>query len=268
MSANIQILTLDGPIYYDDGPGSYFRWMLKKLYGMTEKANRPKAVILRVNSPGGTVGATEELFQAVRHLQVNGIRVVALMEDVAASGGLYVSMAADCVIAHAGTITGSIGVIMEGTDYSAIMDFLGIKTNVIKSGKFKDIFSGTRPMTNEEHAQLQETIMSVYQQFLEMVAKERRMPIAKVKKFADGRVMSGMQAYKLKLVDGIGGLASAVEVAAKLGKISKNKIKTKFVRRKGWGGGCWCKAKANFLALIPNAKLSGIPLFMMPKFNK
>lgn len=270
MKANIAVITFDGPIYPDYDKNSQYQWFLKTLDKLPEKDNPPKALVLRVNSPGGTVAATQELFEAVRWVQMNGIKVVGLMEDVAASGGLYLALAADVLIAHAGTLTGSIGVIMEGSEYSQIFDFLGIKTNTIKSGDHKDIFSSSRPMTDEEKKLLHEMIMSDYEVFVNVVAQERRMKVEKVKKFADGRLLSGVQAQKLKLVDGLGGFRTAVATAAKLAKIPEKKIKVKILRQK-FGSGCcgiWEKVGDRVKALIPNAKFSGSPLYMLPKFNK
>ena len=179
-----------------------------------------KAIILDINSPGGSVGAVQEIYsQILRVRQEKHIPFVALFDDVAASGGYYIASACDQIVAHPGTLTGSIGVIFSVSNLEGLFGKIGYKMESIKSGKHKDMGSPARPLTAEERAILQGVINDAYEQFVAAVAAGRRLPVDQVKPLADGRIYTGSQALKLKLVDAIGDSEDAVALAAKLGKI-------------------------------------------------
>ncbi|MGC9518767.1 MAG: signal peptide peptidase SppA [Desulfuromonadaceae bacterium] len=183
-----------------------------------ERDESIKAVVLRVDSPGGGVGPTQEIHAAVKKLKSKP--VVVSMGSVAASGGYYIAAPAAHVFANPGTITGSIGVIMEFPDIADLLEKIGLHRRVIKSGKYKDIGSPVREMTPEEQDLLQALIDDVYQQFVEDVASGRNLDIETVKELADGRIFSGRQAMELGLVDELGGLQAAIEYSARRTGIS------------------------------------------------
>ena len=175
-----------------------------------------RAVVLRINSPGGVVGPTQELVRAVQHLREAGKPVVASLGAVAASGGYYVAVATDSIYANPGTLTGSIGVIMQMANLENLMKKVGVEYVVIKSGQFKDVGNISRPMTAEERRVLQALLDDVHRQFIDAVADGRKLDRARVVSFADGRVFSGAQAKALGMVDELGGLEEAINGAAKL----------------------------------------------------
>jgi protease-4 len=177
------------------------------------------AVVLRVNSPGGSAAGSQEIHEELKKLAKEKPLVVS-MGDVAASGGFYISVAGDFIYANPATTTGSIGVIAETLDVGDALGRLGIKGVVVKSGKFKDIFSPLRPMTQEERVFMQEYIDNILQQFIKDVAEGRKLPQSEVVKIADGRIFTGEQALKLKLIDGLGNMEDAIDKAAKLGGIT------------------------------------------------
>jgi len=180
-----------------------------------KKDKRVKAVVLRVDSPGGVVGPSQEIFAAVKGLaQVK--KVVVSMGSVAASGGYYVSAPATLIYANPGTITGSIGVLMKFSNIEGLMGKVGMKAFTIKTGKYKDVGSPLRSMTPEERRMLQGVIDSTHDQFVRAVAEGRKLPVDQVRQIADGRIFSGEQALALKLVDRIGTLQDAVEEAGRL----------------------------------------------------
>lgn len=177
-----------------------------------------KAIILRINSPGGGVGPSQEIYSEVRKLKGKKV-VVASMGALAASGGYYIACAADKIFANPGTITGSIGVIMQFVSVKDLIEKIGLKGMVVKSGAFKDIGSPVREMKPEEQKLLQEVVENVHLQFVGAVAEGRKMDRKKVMKIADGRIFSGEQAKALGLVDALGNLEDAVEEAGKMAKI-------------------------------------------------
>jgi len=185
---------------------------LKYLRGMDEV----KAIVLRVNSPGGGVGASQEIYRAL--LKTRDIKpVVTSMGGVAASGGYYAAAATDGIVANSGTITGSIGVIMGYTNFRQILDKIGLEPVVFKSGEMKDAGSPTREMSEKERAYLQELVSSLHGQFVRDVAEARGMELDVVGKLADGRIYTGEEAVKLGLADRMGNLEDALEWAAELG---------------------------------------------------
>lgn len=187
-----------------------------------EKARKngdAKAILLRINSPGGSPAGSEEVFNEIMRVRRAGKPVYTSMADVAASGGYYIACASDRIYADSSTLTGSIGVIWDITDMSGLYKKIGFNPQVIKSGKFKDLGSGNRPLTPEEKALLQAIVMETYGQFVRAVAEGRNMPESEVRKIADGRVLTGTQAMRAKLVDRIGGFHEAVRAAARAGGI-------------------------------------------------
>ena len=199
-------------------PGGSAEAVLKRLDDLGND-DRIKAVVVRINSPGGTVAATQEIFQKLMTLRRKNIKIVASMGDVAASGGYYVAAACDYIIASPGTITGSIGVIAVSPNLQGLFEKLGIKMNVIKSGAYKDILSSYRNLTEEERSLIQTMIDTSYTQFLRDVSLGRNMPIDDIRPMADGRVMSGTQAVEAKLVNETGTYETALDKARKLAKL-------------------------------------------------
>lgn len=175
-----------------------------------------KALVLRINSPGGTVGASQEIHDAILRVKEKGIKVIASYGEVSASGGVYVGSAADKIVANPGTITGSIGVIIGTSNFKKLYEKIGIDSEVIKSGPYKDILSSKRYLTEEEKQILQEMIDNSYNQFVDVVAKGRHLSTEEVKSFADGRIFTGEQALELGLIDKVGSLKEAVYYAAEL----------------------------------------------------
>jgi protease-4 len=183
------------------------------------KDNSVKAVVLRINSPGGGVAPSQEIYEEVRKLDERK-PVLTSMGALAASGGYYVACATRKVYANPGTMTGSIGVIMPFLNVKDLAEKLGVKGMTVKSGQFKDIGSPLRDMTAPERALLQAVVDNVLMQFVNAVAEGRRLPADQVLRIADGRIFTGEQAKALGLVDELGNLEDAVAEAAKMGKIS------------------------------------------------
>jgi protease-4 len=176
-----------------------------------------KAVVLRIDSPGGAVAPSQEIYaEVVKLRRETGKPVVASLGGVAASGGYYVAAGTDRIIANPGSITGSIGVIMQIPNLGGLLDKVGIRATVIKAGQYKDLASITRELTEPERQILQGVMDDVHGQFIEAVAAGRRMDRAKVEPLADGRIFSGRQALALGLVDELGDLADALDRAARL----------------------------------------------------
>jgi len=206
--ARVAIVELEGTIVDVDD-------LLREL-----KAHRDnplvKAVVLRINSPGGVVGPTQELHAAVMRLREAGKPVVASLGAVAASGGYYVAVAADRIYANPGTLTGSIGVIFQLPNVDGLMKKVGVDYVVVKAGRYKDIGNIARPMAPEERRILQTLLDDVHAQFIAAVATGRKLDPTEVVGFADGRIVSGAQAKDLHMVDALGGLEEALDGAAML----------------------------------------------------
>jgi protease-4 len=218
----------DSDIFFSTSPAAKARKYINK----ATKDDTVKAVILRVNSPGGTVGASQEIYSAILRCRKKK-PVVISMGDIAASGGYYVAAAGDYIIANPGTLTGSIGVILNAINFTDLMDKIGVKSNVVKSGKFKDIASAYRPMSEAERELLQSLINDTYNQFVDDIIEARvdmlkekadkskskekiKLTVEVLKANADGRILTGEQALQVGLVDELGDLYKAKEVARKL----------------------------------------------------
>lgn len=177
-----------------------------------------KGIIVRINSPGGIVAPSQEIFQAIRSL--NKVKpVVASMASMAASGGYYIACAADAIVANPGTITGSIGVKAQLTNFGPLMKKIGIQDQTIASGTLKDAGSPTHALTPEERKYFQDLINDLFDQFITDVARSRKMKKAKVRSLADGRAYTGRQAKQLGLVDFLGNFEQAVKILKKKCKI-------------------------------------------------
>lgn len=183
------------------------------------KDDKVKGVVVRIDSPGGVVGPSQEIWSAVKKLKEKK-PVVVSMGSVAASGGYYIAVPATLIYANPGTITGSIGVLMKFSNLEGLMGKVGMKSFTLKTGKFKDVGSPARSMSEEEKAMLQSVIESTHGQFVRAVAEGRKLPEAQVREIADGRIFSGEQAVANKLIDRLGTLQDAVLEAGRLGGIS------------------------------------------------
>jgi protease IV len=175
-----------------------------------------KAIVLRIDSPGGGVVVSQEIYNAVKNARKEGKKVVASMGTVAASGGYYVAAAADKIVANPGTLTGSIGVKMEFANIEKLLEKIGVKGMVVKAGEYKDVGSPFRDMSEPEKKILQDVIDDVHSQFIKAVAEGRNMQEAEVRTIADGRIFTGRQALDLKLVDQLGDLADSIKIAGEL----------------------------------------------------
>ncbi|MFA5514916.1 MAG: signal peptide peptidase SppA [Desulfuromonadales bacterium] len=178
-----------------------------------------KAIVLRIDSPGGGVGPSQEIHEEVRKTAAQK-PVVISMGSVAASGGYYIAAPAQRILANPGTITGSIGVIMEFANIQDLLEKIGLQMNVVKSGDHKDIASPVRDMSEGDRAILQEVIDDVHQQFVTAICEGRQLEMEKVQSLADGRIFTGRQAMQAGLVDELGNLQDAIAVAAQMGNIS------------------------------------------------
>lgn len=179
-----------------------------------------QAFVIRINSPGGGVAASQEIHEEIKKLREDhGKPVVASLASVGASGGYYIATAADKIVANPGSITGSIGVIIQIPNLSDLLQKVGIRSVVIKSGPYKDMASATRELTPEERQLLQGLIDDIHDQFIEAVVEGRSLSREQVEMVADGRILSGRQALELGLVDQLGDLQDAIATAAKMGDI-------------------------------------------------
>ena len=175
-----------------------------------------KAIVVRIDSPGGAVAPSQEIYQAVLDAKKKK-KVIASMGSVAASGGYYIACAADVIYANPGTVTGSIGVITQITNFEQLAELAKVDVITVKSGKYKDVGNPFRAFTEEDRSFFTQMIMNIYDQFVRDVAKARGMKVDEVKELADGRVYTGEQAKKNKLVDELGGLEAAIAHAGKEG---------------------------------------------------
>lgn len=185
------------------------------------KDNSIKAIVLRIDSPGGAVAPSQEIYAEVKKAAA-AKKVVVSMGSIAASGGYYIAAPATRIFANPGTLTGSIGVIMEIPNVEELMKKIGVKSEVVKSGKNKDIGSAFRPMQPEGRQILQDVLDNVHAQFIKAVADGRKLKIEDVRMLADGRIFSGEQAHALRLVDELGTLDDATRAAAKMAGLGED----------------------------------------------
>jgi len=213
---DVALIRVEGVIAAGGGGGGMFggevasaETVVRQLQQAAEKSNI-KAIMLRINSPGGSAAGSQEMYQEIRRIRDQGKPVFVSMGDMAASGGYYIASAAERIFADPGTLTGSIGVISANLEMSGLFQKIGVKPEVLKEGKFKDMGSGLRPLTDQERQVMQSLLANVYDQFVKAVADGRGLPVERVRALATGQVYTGEQALKLKLVDELGGLAPAV----------------------------------------------------------
>ena len=231
-------IVVEGPIN-----GATRKRVLKAL---KEVADREfPALLLRIDSPGGTVGDSQEIHAAILRLREKGCRVVASFGNISASGGVYIGVAAESIVSNPGTITGSIGVILRGNDLSKVFEKIGIRFETVKSGPYKDILSPDRPLSSDERALLQALIDSSYGQFVSVVAEGRKLTPESVRSFADGRVFSGEQAKQLGLVDELGDEEHARRLAARLADLDEENVRPVTLGR----------SKKKLMGLLPGSSL-------------
>ncbi|MDP8206439.1 MAG: signal peptide peptidase SppA [Candidatus Electryonea clarkiae] len=203
----VGLVDIIGPIY------DARRWCEQiDAFRLEEKV---KAIVIRIDSPGGGVAASQELYSAISRAR-KAKPVIASLGSVAASGGYYAAIGADTIVANPGTTTGSIGVLMELTQFYELMEKIGIDAEMIKSGEYKDTGWPFRDLTAKDRKYLQNYVDDAYDQFTEAVALERNMEIEQVKKVADGRVFTGRQAHELGLIDLIGDQYEAIRIAGEI----------------------------------------------------
>ncbi len=231
-------IIIDGAI-----TGSTRKLILKALRRVEEREF--PALLVRIDSPGGTVGDSQEIHSALLRLRKKGVHVVASFGNISASGGVYIGVAAEKIVANPGTITGSIGVILRGNNLSKLLERIGIRFETVKSGTFKDILSPDRSLTNDERELLQSLIDSSYEQFVGAVSEGRKLSIEKVKSFSDGRVFTGAQALDLGLVDELGDEEYARRLAAKLADLDEEETRLITIGR----------PKKKLMGLLPGGSL-------------
>ncbi|MBI4531805.1 MAG: signal peptide peptidase SppA [Candidatus Latescibacteria bacterium] len=205
-SAKIAVIEVKGPIF--DA-----RRTVEQLKQYQDDETIP-AIVLRIESPGGGIVASQEIYAEIQKTRRKGKKVVVSMGSVAASGGYYIATAADTIVANPGTITGSIGVIAELTNAEKLFQKIGLGFEVIKSGQYKDMGSPSRQLTDEERSLLQGVIDDSYDQFIDAIIAERGIERGKLLKIADGRIMTGRQALEHRLVDVLGDYEDAIDLAA------------------------------------------------------
>jgi protease-4 len=229
-TGNIALIRIEGTIQSSTGvfDGADPTEILPLLRTSTEDPNI-KAVVLRINSPGGQAAASQEIYREVMRVRNAGKPVVASIGDMAASGGYYVASAADKIISEPGAMTGSIGVISTIPQLTDLLEKLGIEYVIIKGGEFKDIGSPYREITPEEKELLQDMIDDVHDQFINDIAAGRGLDVEDVRKVADGRILTGRQAKELGLTDEFGNLYDAIDLAAEMAGVESPTI-TEFQR--------------------------------------
>ncbi|SHH07086.1 signal peptide peptidase A. Serine peptidase. MEROPS family S49 [Thermosyntropha lipolytica DSM 11003] len=224
----VGVINIDGPITGSSttdimGTGGVSALDIMEKIKTARQRPDIKAVVIRINSPGGTAAASQEIAEELDKLRKEGKPVVTSMGDMCASGGYWLACSTDYIMANGGTLTGSIGVIMQIANLEELYRKLGIEMETIKSGKHKDIGSSSRALTEEERKLLQDLIDDSYNQFLEQVKKGRKGKISEEEllKIADGRIFSGRQALELGLVDGLGNYYDAIRQAEKMAGIKE-----------------------------------------------
>jgi protease-4 len=222
----VAVISLSGPIQ-SESSGFFFGGNVitpESVRTELERARNDdsvKAIVLQIDSPGGSVAASQEI---VNQLELVKKPIVVSMSDLAASGGYYISAGADKIVALPGTLTGSIGVISEMPNLKGLFDKLGIDMQVFIAGKHKDMYAGLRELTPEEEVIMQDMTDQLYNQFVQVVAKGRGLSEDKVRALATGQLYTGIQAKELGLVDELGGLNTAIDLAASLAGISEPEV--------------------------------------------
>ncbi len=246
--SRVGVLEIEGVLGEGVGYGANTEELVKQVESWTEN-DSIKAMVLRINSPGGAVSATQDLVHAINKFSDTGRPVYASMGDIAASGGYYAATAADEIYANEGTLTGSIGVIMSFYNYAGLLEKIGVYSQSVKSGEFKDIGSGTREMTPAEQALLDGMVLDVYQQFLDEVVASRSDKVQELHKisnadairthiatYADGRIFSGRQALDAGMIDQLGTLDETIDAAAKKAGLGNYSVVRAPVRQPGLFG--------------------------------
>jgi protease-4 len=222
----VAVITMRGLIS-SSLPGTVSDSMVDDMRAALQQArddSRVKAIVLEIDSPGGEVTASDAIYSALVKVRVRK-PVVVYMDSLAASGGYYVACGGKFLMASDTTITGSIGVIIQTLNYEQLFNKVGLASVVFKSGKFKDMLNGARPITPEERELVQSFIMRTYDKFLGIVAKERNLPADLLRNtIADGRILSGKDAFEHKLIDGLGELEDAFGKAKELGNAPDAKV--------------------------------------------
>ncbi|BAF61023.1 MAG: signal peptide peptidase SppA [Pelotomaculum sp.] len=265
----VGIIYIDGPITGGRGGGGLFETYTSSeqvTSALRNAARNPdlKAVVIRLNSPGGTAAAAQEISAEVERLKRSGKKVVASMGDSAASGAYWIAACADQIVANPGTLTGSIGVIIQYLNLEELYSKIGVDTETFKSGPHKDMGSPSRPATAEERAIFQSMIDDIYNQFVDVVARGRHKDPAEIRPLADGRIFTGRQAKELGLVDRLGDLHDAVLLAGELAGIKGEPAVVEIGPKNIWqelfaGAGGNTFRKPGWLA-IPGREGDGYPL--------
>lgn len=221
----VAVIPIYGTIYQSNSASIFEKgsqYIAKKIKLMAEK-KEVKAIVLDINSPGGTVGAVQEIHSVISRMKAETKKpFVAMFGDMSASGGYYIASACDKIVSHPGALTGSIGVMFSLANFEGLFKKIGVKSEAVKSGKFKDMGSPMREMSEEERKILKGIIDDTYSQFVDAVSAGRNLPRDEVVKLADGRIFTGRQAFDLKLIDITGSLQDAVDLAGVLAGIGKN----------------------------------------------
>ena len=222
----VGLVEIEGPIISSSS-------IVKQLKHYGKDSSVP-ALVLRVNSPGGGVAATQEIYQEILKLREEGKWVVASLGSVAASGGYYVAVAADTIVANPGTVTGSIGVIIGLYNFEGLLRKIGLDVNIIKSGKYKDVGSPSRPMLPEEREMLQGVTDDTYGQFVDAIVEGRSLDREAILKLADGRIFTGRQAKSFGLVDLLGTYEDAISVAGEMSGLGRKPDTVKEAKPDWW----------------------------------
>ena len=230
----VAVIRIDGPIYGGAGSESVLNSSegvssedLMRQFQAARKDPQAKAILVRINSPGGSTGATQEIAEEMDKVRSSGKPIIISMGDMCASAGYWLASKGNYIFASPATITGSIGVYMDYNNVEDLMNKIGVKNEKIKSGAHKDILSMYRPMTGEEKEMVQTMVDDIYNQFVQTVADGRKMDENKVRSIADGRILTGKQAQDLGLVDAMGNYYDALSYAASSGGIQSENIPVK-----------------------------------------
>jgi protease-4 len=222
----VAVISLSGPIQSESssflfGGSAITPESVRTELDRAKKDDNVKAIVLQINSPGGSVAASQEIVNMMEQVKKP---IVVSMGDLAASGGYYISAGREKIVALPGTLTGSIGVISEMPNLQGLFNKLGIDMQVFISGKHKDMYAGFRDLTPEEKAIVQSMTDQLYEQFIQVVVKGRNLSEDKVRQLATGQLYTGVEAKELGLVDELGGLQTAIDSAADLAGISKPEV--------------------------------------------